>query len=499
MRPSAGVALFLLILFGVAIRLLHLQGPPLDHHWLRQYDTAAIARNFAEPGSSILLPRVNWGGASPGYVESEFPLYQYLTGMLYRAFGIHESIPRLFSIFWYVLGSLVLFAFCRDEFDRPSAFMAVFFYAVLPLSWFFNRSIQPDAMAATTSLAAIHFFARWSRALGPWNLVLSGLALLVALLVKPTNLVLGLPLAYLAFRRHGVRGLIRVELWAYALIVLGAVIAWYWHAHQLWKTYGNTLYGAYPTRDLPADPIRHTFDFLKTFCALVATPFALPFLGVGMLAIRRDRGIVPLLWLVSYLVPVYLISDQFRGHDYYKLPLLLPMSCFMGQGFVLLRDSALAARPLLHAALVMVVIYTAAFHPLWFRDEPWHHHRVAFGRKVESLTSRDDRLITVKRPTVRKGWFQRTMPDGTQLDYEPVDLYLADRNGWCIDTTMFSLDFVERLRSLGATHLSYFVDPGWNLALHDRPPIEPELRKRYQLLYSGPDGALFDLRHGAAH
>ena len=71
-RPDRYAILCLvLIALGVLVRLHHLGGPPLDHHWVRQYDTAAIALNFAEPGASLFYPKVDWGGDTPGFAQTE--------------------------------------------------------------------------------------------------------------------------------------------------------------------------------------------------------------------------------------------------------------------------------------------------------------------------------------------------------------------------------------------------------------------------------------------
>ena len=59
---------------GVILRLIQLQAPILGIHSWRQADTAAMARHFALEGTPIWLPQIDWSGASPGYVECEFPL-----------------------------------------------------------------------------------------------------------------------------------------------------------------------------------------------------------------------------------------------------------------------------------------------------------------------------------------------------------------------------------------------------------------------------------------
>src|SRR5262245_55842163 len=108
-----GILLGLVIALGVAARCTHLTHPLLGHHCYRQYETAAIARNFAEGDMNLLLPQIDWGGETPGYVESEFPAYSYLVACLYRLFGPHESLARGVNVALYALSALLLFRLTR--------------------------------------------------------------------------------------------------------------------------------------------------------------------------------------------------------------------------------------------------------------------------------------------------------------------------------------------------------------------------------------------------
>src|SRR5690606_18215386 len=115
---KANLILAGLLLLGVLVRLYHIDPPAFGHHDIRQYDTAAIARNFADEGMNPLYPRIDWRGGSPGYVESEFPIYTYLLAALYKTFGPHQVLARGLSIAAYVLTGLVLFGFARRLFDE---------------------------------------------------------------------------------------------------------------------------------------------------------------------------------------------------------------------------------------------------------------------------------------------------------------------------------------------------------------------------------------------
>ena len=63
----------------------------------RETDTGAIARNFYREDMNILLPRIDWRGDGPGYVESEFPIFPWTAACLYHVFGYHEEFLRVLS------------------------------------------------------------------------------------------------------------------------------------------------------------------------------------------------------------------------------------------------------------------------------------------------------------------------------------------------------------------------------------------------------------------
>ena len=72
-----------IVLLAIGVRLYHISFPVAGWHSWRQADTAAIARNLYQNGFNLLYPQIDWGGNSPGYVESEFQLYPFLVALLY--------------------------------------------------------------------------------------------------------------------------------------------------------------------------------------------------------------------------------------------------------------------------------------------------------------------------------------------------------------------------------------------------------------------------------
>ena len=83
-KGATGVSyLYIVLALGLALRFVNLQDPLTDKQAWRQTDTAAIARNFYEEGYSLFYPRVDWRGTTPGYVETNFPLYPFVVALLY--------------------------------------------------------------------------------------------------------------------------------------------------------------------------------------------------------------------------------------------------------------------------------------------------------------------------------------------------------------------------------------------------------------------------------
>ena len=66
----------------------------------RPTDLASIAINYYRNGFHFAFPQVMWGGAGPGYVEMEFPLQAFVTGLLFKVFGMHDWLCLVLPLCW---------------------------------------------------------------------------------------------------------------------------------------------------------------------------------------------------------------------------------------------------------------------------------------------------------------------------------------------------------------------------------------------------------------
>ena len=225
--------LIMLILLAVAIRLININAPIIGKQSWRQADTAAISRNFVEEEFNILYPRIDWRGTTSGYVETEFPIYGFIVACFYKMFGIHEWIGRALSI-GFSLGTMFFLYFLIGEISGKNvALWSMFFYAILPMSIFYSRTIMPESLMLMGCTGCVYCFFKWYKTDKLIYLLISNILLSIAVLIKPPTLYIGLPLSFLAFRKYRFKALFQVKLWIFSILIIIPFILWYYHSHQL--------------------------------------------------------------------------------------------------------------------------------------------------------------------------------------------------------------------------------------------------------------------------
>ena len=446
--------LFLLTL-ALLPRLINVTSNIIGVHSWRQADTAAMARNFyAAPFSfaQFLYPQVDWGGG--GYAETEFPLYPALVSLLYRLFGLHEAYARSLSILFSLLGLYFLYRLVELCFNQSVAFWSALFYAVLPLSIFYGRTVQPESLVIAGTLGSLYFFKRWLIALDesnqsrPFLLFVSWVWAAIALLLKVLPLIyLGLPLLYLAAVKFKTRIFLRLDLWLYALSLIAVTAVWYFHAHQIYLDTGLT-FGFWS-----GDTDRYTWASLLSFKywldilfrTMVRHYAVFGFLvALFGLTIPRQKA-EDWMWEVGLLggfLAGAIAPTSSYVHEYYQLPLMFYGVVFIGKvfaGFNL--EKSKPAKPrrriVLSALLVLTLITSAAIYTI---DYVWEENPA--NSEVAYLS-----LIVNKY-----------VPEGSKIlattGSDPTMLYLANRKGWMISPEEVTPERIESAIEDGA---DYFV------------------------------------------
>ena len=459
----------LLFLSAIALipRLYNLNSPIIGVHSWRQADTAAMARNFyetqlAHPGLNNLwrffYPQVDWGGG--GYAETEFPLYPAIVSGLYRLTGDHTRYARLIAVLFSLLGLYFLYRLVALCFDRRVAFWSALFYAILPLSVFYGRTVQPESLVMMSTLGSLYFFKRWTVDERRWDLVWSWGWSAIALLTKVLPIVyLGIPLLFLAVVKYRWRIFRRFDLWVYAIALLAATAIWYTHAHQLYLDTGLTFgfWSDDTDRYSWADLFRVKY-WSDILFRLLVRHFAIFGFIIALIGLTYKRvQAVDYLWevgLASSLLANALAPTSSYIHEYYQLPVMLYGLVFIGKVYA--RSFGHNRRfPWLSIALGLILVTGSLIYSLDYM-QPENTQ----SSEVYQLAGQ----IRAETPAAAKVL--------ATTGGDPSLLYLAHRKGWLIHPEDVSPERLKAAKGDGAAFLVGSYD-----IIQSYAPFEDESQK----------------------
>lgn len=448
-----------ILLLAFAARSYHLDFPVSGFQAWRQADTAAMARNYYEQGFHFLYPQVDWGGGD-GYVETEFPLYQFMTALLYQLFGLHDMFGRALSVLFALVSVLGIFALVKRTSGTSPAYFAAGFYALAPTSIFYTRAFMPESMMIMSSIWGVYHFLVYTEGGRPRQLIFSALLIALAGLLKITALFLGIPLVFLAWRRFGWRFLKSSSMWMFAFGVLVVVALWYYHAHRLFLESGLTFGIWMPGENKwlmwqPLLTIKFWNDVLfKSIAERHLTYAGFLILLVG-LSLGRSNALERLYawWLAGFGFFVMIVSTGNQIHEYYQLPFLVPAAAYIGKAtdWAISRvQNQSTIRTRFDTFRAWTVVACLAAFPILSTI------RVATYLRGERL---DSSIFAVEHDV------KEHIPPGTRIvaldEHDPIVLYRADRKGWHAAASTLNVAELMKLRALGA---EYFVCETWRLA-----------------------------------
>src|SRR6266545_595843 len=498
-RPPYRVHLTKLVvamwIFAVAVRLILIGQPYVDHWSWRQSDVAAIARNFFEHGFHFGYPQIDWAGGSAGYVGTEFPILPFLAAICYKFAGIHEWIGRSQSVIFFAISLPFFFLLVRESFSGTAAIWATFFYAFAPLNVFAGRSFLPDVPSLSLAIIGLYFFLRWLRDRKMAAFYLAAIAISLSILIKVTSIVIAAPILYLAVAEGadlgpaqpryvwGGRGQRpRLQLALFAAITLLPSTIWYWHAYQIAERF-------YPHHFFGAGGVRlESFSWYWDIAQQTATSSLTPVLAVMMLiglfvAPRGRYGCLFDWWLAAMVLFVVAVGYGNR-HPWYQLPLVPIAAAFAGVGCDFF-GSKISSRAVVVGFSVLLASSFATLAFLYVRpfyESSAVQHRNA-GLELNKITANDALIVAV---------------DGGN----PAIFYYAKRKGWHFleqngvyggnpKNSQQAISDLERLRRDGATHLVFTTNTFWWSESY--PELTQHLSETATLLEATPEFKIYKL------
>jgi hypothetical protein len=490
---------------AVSIRLVNWDQPLLENYIDRQVHTAMMAGNIAR-GGSLLRPEIDIG-PFPAYYMLEFPGYPAMVAAAGKLTGWQlDATGRCISALAIAVACLAIFGIVRRSDGAATALVAAVVLALMPVTIRYGRAFQPDALMLALLVVGVWAADRWSADGSRGWLVAAAVSTSMALLLKVIAAYVLVPLAYLAWRRHGRSVWRQWDLWLVALAIIVPSAAWYWHACHV-ATDAATVSTPFwqlhkwiaPARFL--DPA--TYRQLAYYIGLRGlTPIGAALLVVGvMIRVRsrsRDERPAPSwapflahIWLASLLAYLPILVRKL-DHEHYYLALAPIAALFIARALVMLGRSCLASQFYVNGRVAAAVVAAGLAASTVLASASTYR------------TPREWRHVVSAAAAVR----QRTPPDALVAGHSAV-LFYAGRRGftfaygpdeieylfgtWRANATDFSPDaLLEFYRRQGAT---YFVELLGTNRERENQVFFRNVRSRYPIVYEETgDFTIYELR-----
>lgn len=366
--PLTWMLLALIFAAGLGIRLYDLADPPLDFHPTRQLHSALIARGMyyeSEPGvpqNRRDLAVTFW--ETEGQIEPQ--VFERLVAWSYEwSGGENLQIPRLYAIVFWMGAAAFVTLLSVELIGWGGALAGVLFFLAWPYGVIASRAFQPEPLMMLFLSAGLWAAVRWERQRAWRWAAASGLLCGMAIYIKAVAVFFIAPALLILVLSHGPRRALRsAQVW---MIVFLAVLP-----YGLYLLDGVFLRGylvsQFSQRFFPEMWVDLAF-YLRWISNLGRVlPFELLVISiVGVLLVRhaQRRWMLLAVW-AGYLLYGLALPHHISTHDYYHLPLLLPVAlglAALGETiFNHLRVPHRLARASVGIALVAVLafnIYTA--------------------------------------------------------------------------------------------------------------------------------------------
>ncbi len=312
-----------IFVLGAGLRLLDLTDPPLDYFPQRQLRGAIIARGIyyqllpstdpAKRDQAVYLANT-MDPREPSVFEGLVAVTYLVTG------GEHLWVARIYSILFWLLGGVALYALASRLTSPLAAILPLIFYFFLPWSVIFSRIFQPDVIMVTLTLWVAYTLYRWSEAPSWKWAILTGLLSGLAVYIKlPAIFPIGLMLVGIVLTTLGIKKAISIlQVWLMLALLLIPPAIYY-----LFIIPGSSSEWLSSTLPLIKNWFSPSFYIRWVIFAGGLVDLGIAFISfVGVWLLPKKIRIIPFCLWLGYILyglafPYYIIT-----HEYYSIPLI---------------------------------------------------------------------------------------------------------------------------------------------------------------------------------
>jgi len=484
------VSLIIVFSFGLAIRLINFNNPPLDTA-VRQLRSFIVARGMyyqMKPQADSVQSEkaINlWHQAE----VLEPQIFERLVSLTYVVVGGEKLwVPRLYSIFFWLIGGGTLFFLAKRMTNLDGAMVGLAFFLMAPLGISFSRKFQPDALMIMGIMLALLALYHWEEK-RTWKLaLLAGIVGGLAILIKVTAVFfVGSAAVALVFTARKLKLVLRdPQVWIMAALMV-FIPFFYYILDIRSRSSGYFSFWNLSFAHLLAE-VSFYIRWMENLNNLIGILFLLIALAGVTLTPRKGRTLLVGLW-VGYLLYGFAFPFQIHTHDYYNLILIPIIALSLASIGQLVFEKLLQQPSLWQVAFLGVAIFSLAIPFYQMRSELINNdYRGDWGawRKIGKEFPTDGPIIALTNDYgLRVEYFanQQVTTWPAAADFQLMNL--RDEN--------FTFDFIKFFTE-NTKGKAYFLVTLFN-ELDAQPELKAMLNDNYPIYSDGEGYLIYDLRH----
>ncbi len=433
--------LFIVLIFGFAIRLYKVDNPIADWHSWRQADTASVTRSFIKEGISFLYPTyhdissIQTGIFNPnGYRMVELPIYNAAHAVLAKnlPFLSLEIWGRVLTITIAVITALFLYLIGKRLLNKWGGLLACFFYLFIPFNIYFTRVILPDPLGVMFGVVSVWAFLVYTQSLKTLFFYTSAVFMSFTFLIKPYLAFYMFPIFYLTFQKFGFKQIFKDKKLLNKFIIYALISLVPFLVYRAWEARfpeGIPFYKwAFNGNGIRFKPSFWYWIFGQRLSHLILGGLGIIPFVFGVFNTKVKNQFISY-FLLGAFVYITLVANANVMHDYYQIPVIPVIALALASGSIYLWEGGgfnkiLTRLTLLISIGVMLITGWSLIKDNYNVNHP---EIIAAGNRVDKITPKDALILA-------------------PYNGDTAFLYQTKRNGWpAVD------DSIENIIKKGAS------------------------------------------------
>lgn len=449
MQNKLRIAVFsAMALLSLAMHFGHFSKDLMSIHVWRQTQTQSTIVNFYEEDMNILNPRRNDRGNTEGIYRMEFPLMQWLTACLYKVFGHHLIITRMFM---FLIGLLTVFGMYKLLFalfqNTTISLIGAWTFNFSPSFYYYTINPLPDNMALCFAVWGLATFFHWHNNRKVHFLYLSSALLAIGAISKlPFIIFYIVPLVY--FLADVYKNGLRSNHFLLALAAFGfSVFPLIWYLSVIPQWGGNVVVKGMLNNQVPFDKLLeyYQFNLFSTLPELLVGYSSVLFFLLSFYFILKNKVFnrieFVLLLALSILAIVYYLFEANaieKTHDYYLFPFYPILFVLVSYGAFHLMQSKIKCIKIVAYLLLIAAPITCylRMHDRWNPDSPdFNKDLLIYKEELQNAVPKNALVVT-----------------GNDIS-QYIFFYYIDKKGWGFDNDKLTGEQLKSMISNGAQYL----------------------------------------------